>query len=100
MAYMSSVGGFERYVEGDLPDDGTLLDAFVKLLVAEPDEKNRDGLDGLVRRSLRLRGWLDSLDAWIAVRAARLACRGSLGRCRDGARRWWATRQARRGRGG
>ena len=76
MAYMSSVGGFERYVEGDLPDDGTLLDAFVKLLVAEPDEKNRDGLDGLVRRSLRLRGWLDSLDARIAVRAARLASEG------------------------
>ena len=57
-------------MEGDLPDDGTVLDAFVKLLVAEPDEKDRDGLDGLVRRSLRLRGWLDSIDARIAVRAA------------------------------
>ena len=76
MAYMSSVGGFERYVEGDPPDDGTLLDAFVQLLVAEPEEKNRDGLDGLVRRSLRLRGWLDSLDTRIAVRAARLASEG------------------------
>ena len=75
MAYMSSVGGL-RFVEGDQADDGTVLDAFVKLLVAEPDEKNRDGLDGLVRRSLRLRGWLDSLDARIAVRAARLAADG------------------------
>jgi Domain of unknown function (DUF222)/HNH endonuclease len=70
--YMSS----RRYIEGDLPDDGTVLDAFVKLLVAEPDEKNRDGLDGLVRRSLRLRGWLDAIDARIAVRAARLAEEG------------------------
>ncbi len=58
------------------PDDGTVLDAFVKLLVAEPDEKDRDGLDGLVRRSLRLRGWLDSIDGRIAVAAARLAADG------------------------
>jgi Domain of unknown function (DUF222) len=65
-----------RYVEGDLPDDGTVLDAFVKLLVAEPNEKDRDGLDGLVRRSLRLRGWLDAIEARIAVRAARLAEEG------------------------
>ncbi len=63
-------------MEGDLPDDGTVLDAFVKLLVAEPDEKDRDGLDGLVRRSLRLRGWLDAIDARIAARAARLAAEG------------------------
>ena len=74
---MSSVGGFERYVEGDLPDDGTVLDAFVKLLVAEPGEKDPAGLDGLVRRSLRLRGWLDSIDARIAIRAARLTGDGS-----------------------
>ncbi len=65
-----------RFIEGDLSDDGTVLDAFVRLLVAEPDEKDRDGLDGLVRRSLRLRGWLDALDARIAVRAARLAAQG------------------------
>jgi Domain of unknown function (DUF222) len=68
--------GSMRYVEGDQPDDGTVLDAFVKLLVCEPDEKDRDGLDGLVRRSLRLRGWLDSLDARIAAAAARLAGEG------------------------
>ena len=66
-----------RYIEGDQPDDGTVLDAFVKLLVAEPDEKDRDGLDGLVRRSLRLRGWLDAVDARIAGRAARLAAEGN-----------------------
>jgi Domain of unknown function (DUF222) len=68
--------GSMRFVEGDLPDDGTVLDAFVKLLVAEPDERDRDGLDGLVRRSLRVRGWLDSIDARIAVAAARLAAEG------------------------
>ena len=68
--------GSRRYIEGDLPDDGTVVDAFVKLLVAEPNEKDRDGLDGLVRRSLRLRGWLDAIDARIAVRAARLAEQG------------------------
>ena len=72
IGYMSS----RRYVEGGLPDDGTVLDAFVTLLVAEPDEKDRDGLDGLVRRSLRLRGWLDARDARIAVAAARLADQG------------------------
>ena len=63
-------------MEGDQPDDGSVVDAFVKLLVAEPDEKDRGGLDGLVRRSLRLRGWLDAIDARIAVRAARLAAAG------------------------
>jgi hypothetical protein len=72
MGHMSSMW----YVEGDLPDDGTVLDAFVKLLVCEPDEKNRHGLDGLVRRSLRLRGWLDAIDSRIAHRAARLAGEG------------------------
>ncbi len=66
-----------RYIEGDQPDDGTVLDAFVKLLVADPDEKDRDGIDGLVRRSLRLRGWLDAVDARIAGRAARLAAEGN-----------------------
>ena len=65
-----------RYIEGDQPDDGTVVDAFVELLVADPEEKDRDGLDGLVRRSLRLRGWLDSIDARIAVAAARLAAEG------------------------
>ena len=53
------------------PDDGTVLDAFVELLVAAPEEMDREGLDGLVRRSLRVRGWLDAIDARIAVRAAR-----------------------------
>ena len=75
IGYMSS----RRYIEGDLPDDGTVLDAFVKLLVAEPDEKDRDGLDGLVRRSLRVRGWLDAVDARIAVAAAPAGCRGRRG---------------------
>ena len=74
---MSSVRGFGRYLEGDLPDDGTVVDAFVKLLVAEPGEQGRAGLDGLVRRSLRLRGWLDSIDARIAVRVAALVGEGS-----------------------
>ena len=77
--------GSMRFVEGDQSDDGSVLDAFVKLLVAEPEEKDRDGLDGLVRRSLRLRGWLDSIDARIAVRAARLAG----GRRRRMRRRCW-----------
>ncbi len=72
MGYMGS----RRFVDGDLPDDGTVLEAFVKLLVAEPDEKDRDGLDGLVRRSLRVRGWLDAVDARIAVAADRLAGEG------------------------
>ena len=54
-------------------DDGTVLDAIVKLLVADPDQCERDGLTLLVRRSLRVRGWLDALDARIAGRATRLA---------------------------
>ncbi len=73
---MSSVRGVERLVLGDEPDDGTVLDAFVKLLVAEPGERNSEGLAGLVRRSLRVRGWLDAVDARIAARAAELADQG------------------------
>jgi hypothetical protein len=76
MSYMSSSEGCERLVLGDDPDDGTVLDAFVKLLVADPAERNTEGLAGLVRRSLRLRSWLDAVDARIAVRAAELAAEG------------------------
>ena len=53
-----------------------MLDAFVELLVADPGERSGEGLAGLVRRSLRLRGWLDAIDARIAVRAAELAAAG------------------------
>jgi Domain of unknown function (DUF222) len=73
MGYMSSILPFEL---GDDPDDGTVLDAFVKLLVADPGERNGEGLDGLVRRSLRVRGWLDAVDGRISVRAAELADQG------------------------
>jgi hypothetical protein len=73
VGYVSSV---RRLVLGDDPDDGTVLDAFVKLLVAEPAERNAEGLAGLVRRSLRVRGWLDAVDARIAGRAAALADEG------------------------
>ena len=38
---------------------------------------NGEGLAGLVRRSLRVRGWLDAVDARIAGRAAELAAAGS-----------------------
>ena len=57
-------------------DDGSVLDAIVKLLVCDPAQCGRDGLALLVRRSLRVRGWLDALDAAIAVQAARLAAEG------------------------
>ena len=77
MGNMSSVSGVERLVLGDDPDDGTVLDAVVKLLVAEPGERNSEGLAGLVRRSLRVRGWLDSIDGRIAARAAQLSADGS-----------------------
>ncbi len=70
---MSSV---RPLVWGDEPDDGSVLDAFVKLLVADPNERNSEGLAGLVRRSLRVRGWLDAVDARIAGRAAELAAAG------------------------
>jgi hypothetical protein len=73
MGYVSSI---QPLVLGDDPDDGTVLDAFVKLLVAEPSERNSEGLAGLVRRSFRVRGWLDAIDARVAVRAAELADEG------------------------
>jgi hypothetical protein len=57
-------------------DDGSVLDSIVKLLVADPAQCGRDGLELLVRRSLRVRGWLDSLDAAIATQASRLAATG------------------------
>ena len=71
--YMSSIS---RPCEGAEPDDGTVLDAFVELLVADPDECDETALDELVGRSLRVRSWLDALDARIAVRAAVLAGEG------------------------
>ena len=61
-------------------DRQALAEAFGTLSVCDPDEHDRDGLGGLVRLSLRLRGWLDSIDARIAARAARLA---GAGRCED-----------------
>jgi hypothetical protein len=57
-------------------DDGSVVDAFVKLLVADPAQCGADGLALLVARSLRVRGWLDALDAAIAVQATRLAGEG------------------------
>jgi Domain of unknown function (DUF222)/HNH endonuclease len=57
-------------------DDGSVLDAIVKLLVADPAQCGRDGLELLVRRSLRVRGWLDAIDAGIAAQASRLAAAG------------------------
>ena len=73
---MGSSAVCEPLVVGDDLDDGTVLDAFVKLLIADPGERNAEGLAGLVRRSLRVRGWLDAVDALIAVRAAELADEG------------------------
>ncbi|HET9667271.1 MAG TPA: DUF222 domain-containing protein, partial [Desertimonas sp.] len=43
------------------------LDDVVELLAAELDQCTSDGLSSLVRRSLRVRGWLDSLDTRIAA---------------------------------
>ena len=57
-------------------DDGSVLDAIVKLLVCDPAQCGRDGLALLVARSLRVRGWLDGLDAVIAAEASRLAAAG------------------------
>jgi hypothetical protein len=70
-AYMSSIGF--GTCEGD---DGSVLDAIVKLLVADPAQCGRDGLALLVQRSLRVRGWLDAIDGSIAAQAARLAASG------------------------
>ncbi|MGH9135446.1 MAG: DUF222 domain-containing protein [Acidimicrobiales bacterium] len=54
----------------------SVMEAFVKLLVAEPEHCDRDELAVIVRRSLRVRGWLDSIDANVAARTARLAAEG------------------------
>jgi hypothetical protein len=70
---MSSTIGFGTDEEGD----GSVLDAIVKLLVCDPAQCGADGLALLVRRSLRVRGWLDGLDAAIAVQATRLAGDGA-----------------------
>ena len=42
----------------DAGDDGSVLDTIKKLLVADPAQCDRGGLELLVRRSLRVRGWL------------------------------------------
>jgi hypothetical protein len=70
---MSSALGFGT----DQEDDGSVLDAIVKLLVCDPAQCGRDGLALLVARSLRVRGWLDAIDAAIAVQATRLAGEGA-----------------------
>jgi hypothetical protein len=70
---MSSALGFGS----DLDGDGSVLDAIVELLVADPAQCGADGLVLLVRRSLRVRGWLDGLDAAITVQATRLAGDGA-----------------------
>ena len=64
-------------VVGDDVDGGTLLDAVVELLLADPNDFNGEGLARLVCRSLRVRGWLDAVDGRIAGRAAELAAAGS-----------------------
>ena len=74
MGYMSSIWSS---VVGDDVDGGTLLDAVVELLLADPNDFNGEGLAGLVCRSLRVRGWLDAVDGRIAGRAAELAAAGS-----------------------
>jgi hypothetical protein len=55
---------------------GTVLDAVVSLLAADPARCDRDELTSLARRSLRVRSWLDALDAAIASQVARLAGAG------------------------
>jgi hypothetical protein len=47
-----------------------------QLAGADPAACDRAGLAELVVTSQRLRGWLDALDARIALRAARLAEQG------------------------
>ena len=74
MGYMSSMWSS---VVGDDVDGGTLLDAVVELLLADPNDFNGEGLARLVCRSLRVRGWLDAVDGRIAGRAAELAAAGS-----------------------
>jgi hypothetical protein len=68
---MGSIG-FGTCADGD----GTVLDAIVKLLVADPSQCGRDGLESLVARLLRVRGWLDAIEVAIAARAANLADAG------------------------
>jgi hypothetical protein len=58
-------------------DRETLCAAFAELSECDPFQQDRVGLRGLVQRSLRLRGWLDAIDARIAARAAQLAAVGS-----------------------
>ena len=55
-----------------------MLDAFVELLArCTCGDGIVSGLDGLVRRSLRIRGWLDGIDTRITVQApAELADQG------------------------
>jgi hypothetical protein len=60
-----------------LVDREALFAAFAELSECDPFQQDRDGLQELVRRSLRVRGWLDAMDARIAVRAAQLAAVGT-----------------------
>jgi hypothetical protein len=73
MSYMSS--GWATATGPD--DDGTVVDAFVRLSVCDPAEHDGEELALLARRSLRVRSWLDSLDARIAAQAAKLAAAGT-----------------------
>jgi hypothetical protein len=68
---MSSIGSGS--VESD---DGGVLDAVGALLVADPAGCGHDDLSRMTRQSLRVRGWLDAIDARIAVQAGRLAGEG------------------------
>jgi uncharacterized protein DUF222/HNH endonuclease len=72
MGYMSSTWGF-----GTSPgDDAKVSDAIDTLLAADPSHCGRDGLASLVRLALRVRSWLDAVDAAIAARATKLASEG------------------------
>src|SRR5687767_4381544 len=70
--YMSSI---RSKCAGQSPRDA-LVDAVDKLAACDFAACDRHGLGGLVRLSLRLRGWLDAVDARIAARAAHLAADG------------------------
>lgn len=54
-----------------------LASVLAGLLASDPSSVGRDDLAGLVKRSQRVRGWLDAFDARIAIRAGDLADQGS-----------------------
>jgi hypothetical protein len=56
--------------------DAGLLDAIGALLVADPAVCGRDDLVRLTGQSLRVRGWLDAIDARIAMQTGRFAADG------------------------